>query len=171
MDDFDIEVVHHEEAEAFINTYYLHWKINRKFYELVREKDYDFRMVNTNDTKSDSIRESLVHHIYVMQKYIYALRKGKLAFDGKTDLKVDPKASKLDLLEILDTSFDTLTELVNDEKIMSKGVKVTWNKEKVDGFGVLNGLYEHEILHTGWNLALMDHLEIPRFEELKDMWG
>ncbi len=171
MDDFDIEVVQDEEAEAFINTYYLHWKINRKFYELVREKDYDFRMVDNPEAKSDSIRESVVHHIYVMQKYIYALRKGKLAFDGKTDLKVDPRASKPDLLDILDDSFETLSELINNEEVMSVGVKVPWSKEKVDGFGVLNGLYEHEILHTGWNLALMDHLGIPRFEELKDMWG
>jgi hypothetical protein len=30
---------------------------------------------------------------------------------------------------------------------------------------------DHEILHVGWNLAIMDHLEMERFQSLKDAWG
>lgn len=29
----------------------------------------------------------------------------------------------------------------------------------------------HEILHQGWNLAIMDHLAIERFPALQEMWG
>jgi hypothetical protein len=36
---------------------------------------------------------------------------------------------------------------------------------------MLWGLDSHEILHQGWNLALMDHLKIESFAELKAMWG
>src|SRR3989304_6324854 len=35
---------------------------------------------------------------------------------------------------------------------------------------VLFFLRDHDILHVGWNLALMDHLSVPRFESLIAYW-
>jgi hypothetical protein len=29
----------------------------------------------------------------------------------------------------------------------------------------------NDILHVGWNLALMDHFNMPRFESLVQYWG
>ncbi len=30
---------------------------------------------------------------------------------------------------------------------------------------------DHDILHVGWNLALMDHLGMERFSSLREYWG
>ena len=32
-------------------------------------------------------------------------------------------------------------------------------------------LRDHDILHVGWNLALMDHLNMERFPSLREHWG
>jgi hypothetical protein len=36
---------------------------------------------------------------------------------------------------------------------------------------ILSGLRDHDILHIGWNLALMDLLEMPRYPSLVEYWG
>ena len=30
---------------------------------------------------------------------------------------------------------------------------------------------DHDILHIGWNLALADHLDLPRLPSLSAYWG
>ena len=32
-------------------------------------------------------------------------------------------------------------------------------------------LRDHDILHVGWNLSLMDHLDMERFPSLREYWG
>ena len=49
-------------------------------------------------------------------------------------------------------------------------VKVFWGGE-MNAVDVLYFLRDHAILHIGWNLALMDHLNVPRFESLVQYWG
>jgi len=36
---------------------------------------------------------------------------------------------------------------------------------------VLFFLRDHDILHIGWNLAVMDHLNVPRYPTLIQYWG
>jgi len=36
---------------------------------------------------------------------------------------------------------------------------------------VLFFLRDHDILHVGWNLALMDALNMPRYPALIQYWG
>jgi hypothetical protein len=36
---------------------------------------------------------------------------------------------------------------------------------------VLFFLRDHDILHVGWNLAYMDHLNLPQFDSLIQYWG
>ena len=50
-------------------------------------------------------------------------------------------------------------------------VKVKWSKNPILALQMIWGLNNHEILHTGWNLAYMDFLGIERFPQLKAMWG
>ena len=49
-------------------------------------------------------------------------------------------------------------------------VAVFWGGE-MNVLAVLYFLRDHYILHVGWNLALMDHLNMPRFESLIRYWG
>jgi hypothetical protein len=49
-------------------------------------------------------------------------------------------------------------------------VDVPWGG-KMNAVDVLFFLRDHDILHIGWNLALMDHLNVPRFESLIQYWG
>jgi hypothetical protein len=41
----------------------------------------------------------------------------------------------------------------------------------VHNHGGRSGIRHHDILHIGWNLAVMDHLNVPRFESLIHYWG
>jgi hypothetical protein len=43
---------------------------------------------------------------------------------------------------------------------------VGWQGEPLPALRLLHGLNDHEILHTGWNLALMDHLQMERYPVL-----
>lgn len=50
-------------------------------------------------------------------------------------------------------------------------VKAPWSSNPIPAIASLWGLDYHEVLHMGWNLAVMDHLNIHRFPALKEMWG
>jgi hypothetical protein len=52
----------------------------------------------------------------------------------------------------------------------NRTVAVPWGGE-MNAVDVLFFLRDHDILHIGWNLALMDHLNVPRFESLIQYWG
>ena len=52
----------------------------------------------------------------------------------------------------------------------NKPVTVFWGGE-MGALDVLYFLRDREILHVGWNLALMDHLNMPRFPSLIQYWG
>jgi hypothetical protein len=48
-------------------------------------------------------------------------------------------------------------------------VKTSWGDETT--LSVLYLVRDHDILHVGWNLALMDHLDMERYQSLVDIWG
>ena len=41
----------------------------------------------------------------------------------------------------------------------------------MNGIDLLFFLRDHEILHIGWNLAVMDYLDLPRYPSLIQYWG
>jgi hypothetical protein len=49
-------------------------------------------------------------------------------------------------------------------------VEVPWGG-KMNVVDVLFFLRDHDILHIGWNLALMDALNMPRYPALVQYWG
>jgi len=56
---------------------------------------------------------------------------------------------------------DMFTYLTAETFDGSSRVQVFWGGE-MNAVDVLYFLKDHEILHIGWNLAVMDHLNVPR---------
>jgi hypothetical protein len=49
-------------------------------------------------------------------------------------------------------------------------VAVFWGGD-MNAVDVLYFLRDRAILHVGWNLAVVDHLNVPRFDSLVRYWG
>lgn len=168
----DISKIGDPTIKDFIEKFLKDREINKEFYKQVPEKKFDFRMVNTPKRKSDSPRESLIHQIAITRDYINALKTGILQFGIKyEDLTPPHNLTKDALLRKFDETEEELIELLCNPAIVNKKIKVPWSKEPIAAISALWGLDSHEILHQGWNLAIMDHLDIKRFKALKNMWG
>ena len=74
------------------------------------------------------------------------------------------------LKKLAQTEID-LFKILCEPAVGKLKVKVPWSQELIPAIASLWGLDSHEILHTGWNLALMDLLDIERFPDLKKVWG
>lgn len=168
----DISSITNPEAKRFLIQFFRDRAINREFYEHISEDKFDYRMVDTPERKSDSPRESLAHQIDVERDYINGIRTGILKFGIEyADLSRPITLNKIQLLKILETGDEELVKLLGDPNIGDKKVNVPWSKSPISAITTLWALDNHEILHTGWNLAVMDHLNIVRFPNLKQMWG
>lgn len=168
----DISKIKDPQAKTFIEQFLRDREINREFYKRVPEDKFDFRMVDTSQRKSDSPRESLAHQIDTTRDYINGVKIGILQFGVKyEDLAEPQKLTKNELLRKLEESEKELIEILSDPDIANKKVKAPWSKELIPAVSALWSLATHEVLHQGWNLAIMDHLNIERFSALKAMWG
>lgn len=162
-----IKIINHE-AKDFLEQFLRDRKINKEFYKRVPEDKLDFRITD----KSDSIRKSIIHQVDTTRDYNNGVKTGILNFKVEySDLKDLEHASKEVLLEKLEESEEELIEVLSDSKINERTVKVPWSEKPIPAISSLWGLDSHEVLHQGWNLALMDILDIERFKELKKMWG
>ena len=126
-----------DKAKDFLDRYTLNFRINRKFFELVPENKYDFRIT----PKSDSVKESIIHLICISD-YILGVEVGKLQFKDR-DKQEFAKISKQDLLDSPDREFETLKKVISDPKIDSKKVEAPWGE--VYAVDSLDGLSNHEI--------------------------
>ncbi|RJQ27723.1 hypothetical protein C4577_00820 [Candidatus Parcubacteria bacterium] len=166
----DISKINNPQARFFIESFSRNRRINKEFYKLIPEDKLDFRMVNTAQRKSDSPRESLAHQVDVTRDYIQGVKTGILKFGNKYPDLLDLKQySKKELIDKLEEAEKELVEILTGPKVGDKKIQAPWGN--VGAIDLLWGLHEHEILHTGWNLAIMDHLSIERFPGLKKMWG
>ena len=75
------------------------------------------------------------------------------------------------LLDEMQRTEQELLDLLALPDTESRTVKVGWQDEPLGAIRLLHGLKDHEILHTGWNLALMDHLQMERYPALRKLWG
>lgn len=166
----NISKVKDDKARDFLQAFFANREINREFYKRVSEDKFDFRMVNTPDRKSDSPRESLAHQINVQRTYMKAVKTGELKFGDYYNQRLKVK-SKKDLITELKKADQELIDILADNKNLIKKVLVPWNKKGIDIIDMFWALDSHETLHTGWNLAIMDHLQMERFPLLKQMWG
>ena len=157
-----------------VRTFYaLTWtqhQILWDFYSCLEEEQYDFRMVERPERKADTPRESLAHILYVQLVYWNAMKTGKLEFKSM-DSEHHLMMKKTELLaewERIDREmFAFLSSPAFDSEIQ---VEVPWGG-KMNAIDLLFFLRDHEILHIGWNLAVMDHLNIARYPSLIQYWG
>jgi uncharacterized damage-inducible protein DinB len=163
---FDTSTIKDEKAKIFINNFLMHRNVNREFFKRLTGKQFDYRMTK----KSDSPRESLAHQIGVQRCYMNAVEKGELRFGNYKDNKLR-KMSKKELMVELDKTDKELMEILSDKDKLGLKIKVPWDRKTIDPVSMFWALSEHEILHTGWNIAIMDHLGMERFEALKKVWG
>jgi uncharacterized damage-inducible protein DinB len=157
-------------AIEFLEEFFGNREINREYYQKVPEDKFDFRMIDKPDQKSDSPRESLAHQINVQRSYLIAEKTGKLRFKVFHDKELKKK-SKNELLTELGRVDQKLINILADDKKLIKKIGVPWSKAPVSLVEMFWGLVSHEVLHTGWNLAIMDHLGIKRFPKLQERWG
>lgn len=166
----DLSRVSHSQAKIFLIQFLANRNINIEFYKRVPGDKLQYRIVDNPKRKSDSIQESLGHQIGVEKDYLSALNTGKLEFRSGDDknLKSLNREQQLKMLEQLD---EELIEKLSDSNIVNKSIVVPWSSDPVPALAMLYGMNNHEVLHTGWNLALMDMLNIERFPALKQIWG
>jgi len=158
------------EAKRFLGQFMLNREVNREFYRRVPADKLDYRMVDTKKRRSDSPRESLLHQLFVVRNYVYSVKTGVLQWGAERQaLLMVPALSrwgKQRLLEEMRKTEQELVDLLALPDIDTRTVKVGWQEEPLSAIRVLDSLNDHEILHTGWNLALMDHLQMERYPAL-----
>ncbi len=164
----DYSKITNPEAKFFLSIYFPNRELNMEFYKRVPEDKLDFKMTE----KSDTPRMSIAHQIDAQRDYLLGVEKGELKFGVEyEDLKDLSKYSKDELLKMLETEDKRMIDLLANEESCKRLVKAPWSPVPMPAVSMLYGMNSHEILHTGWNLALMDHLGIERFPSLKKMWG
>ena len=127
-------------------------------------------MVESPQRKADSPRESLAHILYVQLVYLNGVLTGKLEFKSM-GVEHYARMTREQLLAELERVEQEMYDILTDEALDSnRPVAVFWGGE-IGAVDVLYFLRDHDILHIGWNLALMDHLNVPRFESLVAYWG
>jgi hypothetical protein len=165
----DIGVIADPEARNAYAVFLPQRQLIRDFYELLPDDRFDFRMVDTPTRRSDSPRESLIHIIETQLAYFGGMTDKKLAF-GSVDaepFRAMTRRQLLDELERIDQRvFDHIADPAFDP---NAAVQAPWGVMRA--VDLLFVMRDHDILHVGWNLALMDHLGMPRFDSLKQYWG
>jgi uncharacterized damage-inducible protein DinB len=156
-------------VQFFYQMYLPQRKIIRDFYELLPAEQFDYRMVDTPERKADTPRESLAHILQVQLIFFNAVKTGKLEFKSM-GVEHYWQLSKEKLLAEMDRLEQEMFDYLSDEAFDSQvSVQAPWGE--MNGVDVLFFLRDHDILHIGWNLAVMDHLNIKRFPALIERWG
>jgi len=106
---------------------------------------------------------------------VYSVKTGAMQWGEEREALLMVPAlrrwGKRRLLEEMQRTEQELVDLLALPDIESRGVKVGWQDAPLPALRLLHGLNDHEILHTGWNLALIDHLEMERYPALRELWG
>ena len=159
----DPGLAHGAEARSFYHIYLSQRRILADFYTLLPEESYDYRMVDGADTP----RESFVHILATHYQYLEGIRTGRLTFsevDAPSDAAKAALLAKLDRIE--EEMWDHLSGAGFDP---DAAIEAPWGEMRAGDAIFL--LRDHDILHVGWNLALMDHLDMERFPSLREHWG
>jgi hypothetical protein len=167
---FDISSIKNPQVRIFYTLWWSQHQIIYDFFSRLSEEQFDYRMVDAPERKSDTPRESLAHLLYVQRVYLNGVRTGKLAFTSM-GIEHDANLSKEQLLAEWARIDQEMWSYLTAETFNSQSrVEVPWGSP-MDAVDVLFFLRDHDILHIGWNLAVMDHLNVPRFESLIHYWG
>lgn len=166
----DIDSIQNPQVRTLYALWWPQHQIIRDFFGCLTEAQFDYHMVDTPERSSDTPRQSLAHLLYVQLVYLNGVRTGKLEFKS---MGVEHYAtlSKEQLLAEMERIDQEMLTYLTAETFDSQGrVEVFWGGT-MNVVDVLFFLRDHDILHVGWNLALMDHLDVQRFESLIQYWG
>jgi len=166
----DIAAIKDPQVRQFYAVYWPQHLILADFYNRLAEEQYDTCMTASPERKSDTPRQSLAHILYVQLVYLNSAKTGILEFKS-LGTEHYAQMSKVQLLaewERIDVEMYTF--LTAETFDSSSQVAVPWGG-KMNVMYVLYFLRDHDILHIGWNLAVMDHVNMPRFESLIQYWG
>ncbi len=166
----DISTIKDAKVRTFYALYWPQHQIIRDFFTRLTEAQFDYRMVDRPTRKADTPRESLAHILYVQLVFLNGARTGELAYQsmGVEHYRELPGAQLLAELERIDSEIYTYLTAADFDS--DRTVRVEWGGE-MNVVDVLFFLRDHDILHIGWNLALMDAFEMPRFDSLIQYWG
>ncbi len=166
----DIASIENPKVRAFYALTWTQHQILWDFYACLAEEQYDFRMVDRPERRADTPRESLAHILYVQLVYLNAMKTGRLEFKSMGS-EHHATMKKPDLLaEWIRIDREMFLFLTSPEFNSDSQVEVPWGGA-MNAVDLLFFLRDHEILHIGWNLAIMDHLNIPRYPSLIQYWG
>lgn len=166
----DLSSIKNPQIRVFYSLWWPQHQVLLDFTGYLTEEQLDYRMVESSSRKADSPRESVAHLLYVQLVYLNAVRTGKLEFNdmGVEHYKALTKERLLAEWERIDQ--EMLAYLTADTFDSQCQVEVPWGG-RMNAVDLLYFLRDHDILHIGWNLAVMDHLNMPRFESLIQYWG
>jgi uncharacterized damage-inducible protein DinB len=167
---FDISSIEDPQIRQFYSLYWPQRQILYDFFNRLTEDQFDYRMVDTPERKSDTPRESLAHILYVQLVYLNGVKTGRLEFKSMGVEHYAEMAKEQLLAELQRIDEEMFTYLTAEAFDSNSPVKVFWGGE-MNAVAVLYFLRDHDILHIGWNLALMDHLNVLRFDSLIQYWG
>jgi len=160
-------------GDARVRTFYaLHRplrRIIRDFYALLPEEHYDYRMVDRADRRSDSPRESLAHILRTQVIYVRGVQTGRLSFEDALTERYDGWGKDALLREMDRLDAELHAYLTGAEFRPDAPVHAPWGE--MTAVEALYLIRDHDILHIGWNLAVMDHLGMERFPSLREYWG
>jgi hypothetical protein len=164
--ELETERIENEQVRQFYGQYLPQRRIILDFYEILPDSALDYRMVDKPERNSDSPRESLGHLIEVQRAYFEGIRTGEVRWDlpPGADYGTMDKRSLIDALVALDRE---MAEYVAGPEF-DPSVQVDGGSTALD---VLYLVRDHDILHVGWNLALIDHLGIERYPSLVEVLG
>ena len=163
------DTISDQQVRQFFQDYLPQRQTVRDFYELLPDDKLDYRMVDKGSRRADSPRESLIHILETQLAYFDGIKSGSLDFDsmGAERYQAMSKQQLLDELATLDEEMYRHTTSPGFDPTAK--VNTTWGDETT--LSVLYLVRAHDILHVGWNLALMDHLDMERYQSLVDIWG
>jgi uncharacterized damage-inducible protein DinB len=165
----DVNSIENPRVKFFYQMYLPQRRIIKDFYELLPEEQFGYRMVETPERKADTPRESLAHILQVQLIFFNGVKTGKLEFKSM-GVEHYWQLPKEQLLAEMDRMEQEMFDYLTDESFDSEAiVQVPWGQMK--GVDVLFFLRDHDILHIGWNLAVMDHLNVERYPSLIENWG
>jgi len=167
--EIDVHAISRPEVRVFYMLFWEQRRILRDFFHRLPAEQYDFRMVDRPDRQADTPRQSLAHILETQHVFLRGVRSGVLRFadSGVAHLYDLEKEALLAELERLDREmYALLTHAAFDS---TATVQAPWGE--LDALNLLYFLRDHDILHIGWNLALMDHLALPRYASLNQYWG
>ncbi|NLE99541.1 MAG: DinB family protein [Anaerolineales bacterium] len=166
----DIGSIRDPQVQTFYSMWWPQHQIIYDFYTRLTEEQFGYRMVDTPGRKSDTPRESLAHILYVQLVYLNGVKTGKLEFKSMGVEHYCTMTKDQLLVEMRRIDEEMFAHLTAETFDSHGRVEVFWGGV-MDAVDVLYFLRDHDILHVGWNLALMDHLNVPRFESLVQYWG